>query len=88
MPARNMIDDVRQDLRYAARTLRRDAAFTVFAIVIITLGIGASGASSGQVQSRIVLETLQLALAGIVIGTVRLVHGPRARRIPIRCDRG
>jgi putative ABC transport system permease protein len=31
-----------QDLRYAFRTLRRDAGFTVFAILIAGLGIGAS----------------------------------------------
>src|SRR5215207_3689440 len=31
-----------QDLRYAVRTLRRDAAFAVFAIAIAGLGIGAS----------------------------------------------
>lgn len=31
-----------QDLRYAFRTLRRDAGFAVFAILIVGLGIGAS----------------------------------------------
>src|SRR5215207_3574707 len=31
-----------QDLRYAVRTLRRDAGFAVFAILIAGLGIGAS----------------------------------------------
>jgi hypothetical protein len=31
-----------QDLRYTLRTLRRDAGFTAFAILIIGLGIGAS----------------------------------------------
>src|SRR5512132_4067851 len=37
-----MMDLLRQDLRYAFRTLRRDAAFTTFAILIVGLGIGAS----------------------------------------------
>ena len=32
---REMIGDLRQDLRYAFRTLRRDAGFTPFAVVII-----------------------------------------------------
>ncbi len=36
------IDGVLQDGRYAGRTLRRDAGFTAFAILIIALGIGAS----------------------------------------------
>ena len=35
-------DNLFQDLRYTARTLRRDAGFTAFAILIAGLGIGAS----------------------------------------------
>ena len=37
-----VIDSLRQDLRYAFRTLRRDAGFAIFAILIVGLGIGAS----------------------------------------------
>ena len=36
------LDNLLQDLRYTFRTLRRDAAFTTFAVLIIGLGIGAS----------------------------------------------
>jgi predicted permease len=36
------LENLRQDLRYAFRTLRRDAGFTTFAILIVGLGIGAS----------------------------------------------
>ena len=36
------LDSLLQDLRYTFRTLRRDAAFTTFAVLIIGLGIGAS----------------------------------------------
>ena len=39
---REWIDSVRQDVRYALRTLRRDAGFTAFAVLIVGLGIGAS----------------------------------------------
>jgi predicted permease len=35
-------ETIRQDLRYTFRTLRRDAGFTTFAILIVGLGIGAS----------------------------------------------
>lgn len=37
-----LLESILQDLRYAARTLRRDAGFATFAILIIALGIGAS----------------------------------------------
>ncbi len=37
-----VFQDLLQDLRYTARTLRRDAGFAVFAILIAGLGIGAS----------------------------------------------
>ncbi len=36
------MESLLQDLRYTLRTLRRDAGFTTFAILIIGLGIGAS----------------------------------------------
>ena len=36
------LDSVLQDLRYTFRTLRRDAGFTTFAILIVALGVGAS----------------------------------------------
>ena len=36
------LDSVLQDTRYALRTLKRDAGFTLFAILIVGLGIGVS----------------------------------------------
>jgi len=36
------LETLAQDLRYAVRTLRRDSAFAIFAILIVGLGIGAS----------------------------------------------
>jgi predicted permease len=37
-----IIEGIIHDLRYTARTLKRDAGFTTFAILIVGLGIGAS----------------------------------------------
>ena len=39
---REWLESVGQDVRYAFRTLRRDAGFTLFAVLIVGLGIGAS----------------------------------------------
>ncbi len=38
----NLLESLARDLRYALRTLRRDAALTTFAILIIGVGVGAS----------------------------------------------
>src|SRR5215468_3311852 len=40
--AASHFDSLAQDLRYTIRTLRRDAGFAAFAILIVGLGIGAS----------------------------------------------
>src|SRR5262245_65901996 len=46
-----------QDLRYTLRTLRRDAGFATFAILIAGLGIGAS-ATVFSVVNTLILRTL------------------------------
>ena len=57
---RGVLVDLRQDLQYALRTLRRDAAFTIFAVIIIALGIGASG-TVFSVASALLLRPLPFA---------------------------
>jgi predicted permease len=47
-------DSTLQDLRYTFRTLRRDAGFTTFAILIVGLGIGASATVFSVVNALLV----------------------------------
>ena len=42
MAVLSLVETLVRDLRYAVRTLRRDAALTTFAILIIGVGVGAS----------------------------------------------
>jgi putative ABC transport system permease protein len=44
-------DSLLQDVRYTLRTLRRDAGFTAFAVLIVGLGIGASSTIFGVVNA-------------------------------------
>ena len=37
-----LLDTVIQDLQYAGRTLKRDAGLTVFAVLMVGIGVGAS----------------------------------------------
>ncbi len=57
-----MIETLMRDLRYAFRTLRRDAGFTTFAILIVGLGIGAS-ATVFSVLNTLILRPLPYAHA-------------------------
>src|SRR3954454_8534448 len=50
----SFIDTLRQDLRYTFRTLRRDAGFTTFAILIVGLGIGACSAVFSVVNALLI----------------------------------
>jgi predicted permease len=50
MSFRDWLDTVRQDVKYALRGLRREPAFTGFAIVTLALGIGANAAMFGVVD--------------------------------------
>src|SRR6202142_1263053 len=48
------LDSILQDLRYTFRTLRRDAGFTTFAVLIVGLGIGASATIFSVVNALLV----------------------------------
>jgi predicted permease len=58
--------DLLQDLRYTVRTLRRDAGFATFAILIAGLGIGAS-VTVFSVVSTLILRPLPFAEPGQLV---------------------
>jgi predicted permease len=60
------LDNLRQDLRYTLRTLRRDAGFTTFVILIAGLGIGAS-ATVFSVVNTLILRPLPFAEPGQLV---------------------
>jgi putative ABC transport system permease protein len=60
------LDDLRQDLRYATRSLLRAPLFALLAVLTLALGIGANAAVFGVLKS-VLLDALPYADAGRVV---------------------
>jgi predicted permease len=60
------LDDRLHDLRYACRTLRRDAGFTAFVVLIAALGIGAS-VTVFSVVNQLLLRPLPFTSPGQLV---------------------
>ena len=78
------LEQLRQDLRYAARSLRRNPGFAATIIVTLTLGIGANAAIFSVVNA-VLLEPLPFADVGRLVNLreTRPVAGGTGRRVPV-----
>ena len=75
-----MIDTLWQDLKYAARSLRRTPGFTVAAIVTLALGIGAN-ATIFTLLDAVLFKPLPVSRPGELSPCTRMRRMPR----PTRC---
>ena len=67
---------VLQDLRYTFRTLRRDAGFATFAILIVGLGIGASSTVYSVASALLILPLPFRDPASLVSSWAQRRRGP------------
>ena len=68
------LDDVRRDVRYAIRTLRRSHGFTLVAVATLALGIGANAAVFGVLHA-VVLRPLPYDEPGRLVRIYQTVGG-------------
>jgi predicted permease len=77
------LESVLQDVRFAGRTLRRDAGFTLFAVLIVGLGIGAS-ATVFSVVNALLLQPLPLGDADRLVWIANTGEdGLSGRTVPV-----
>jgi predicted permease len=74
MNSLGFVDTLWQDVRYGLRLLRRDPAFTVLAVLMLALGIGANTAMF-QLVDAVRLRTLPVADAGNLVEIRVETHG-------------
>ena len=80
MPA---LEDLRQDLRFAARTLTRERLFTAAAVLMLALGIGANSAMFALVDAILLRPLPFPAPDRLVVLWEQTPASPRSRVSPI-----
>ena len=76
-------DDLRQDLRFATRTLTRERIFSTLAVLMLALGIGANSAMFALVDATLLRPLPFAAPDRLVMLWERTPTTPRARVSPI-----
>src|SRR4030095_9127342 len=76
-------DDLRQDLRFATRTLTRERIFSTLAVLMLALGIGANSAMFALVDAKLPRPLPVAAPDRLVMLWERTPTTPRARVSPI-----